>query len=359
MQLSVIGAGNLGFALAAYLCHHGHDVTIWSPSGTSTSELAAGQPLRYGGVLEGTATPYVGHTLASSIHAAEAIIVALPGNAHADVLARLGRCMSAGQAVMICSLISASALVLDRELAARGIESTIVALSSTPVTARKVSGSEVRITAIRDRLDMAVLPVRRSEQALALCSELFGERFAINGDILAMSLGNNNPVAHSALALCNLTRMERAESWPQYHYMTPYTSRLIEAMDRERREVALAWGVDVRSVEMHFHQSFGIPVSDVATMAAEIHRRRGGPPGPTDPENRYVLEDVPFGLVFVAAIARIVGVPVPVTESVITVAGSLYGRAFELENDLLPQLALEKLSASDLRGLVTDGYPRG
>ncbi len=310
-------------------------------------------------MVEGTATPKVEQTLPSAISAAQAIIVALPGNAHTDVLKQLGRCMMAGQAVIICSLCSASALVLDRELAARGIQSTIAAFSTTPVTARKVSGSEVRITTVRDRLEMAALPAERSAQALALCIELFGERFVINGDILAMSLSNINPVAHSALALCNLTRMERGEIWPQYHYMTPYTSRLIETMDHERRAVALAWGTTVCSVEAHFHHSFGIPMSDLATMAAEIHRRRGGPPGPADPENRYVLEDVPFGLVFYSAIARIVGVPVPVTESMITVANSLYGRTFEQENDVLPLLALDRLSASDLRALVTDGYPRG
>lgn len=49
MRVAVVGAGNIGFAIAAYCGHHGHAVTIWSPSGAGTRALAAGEPLRYGG----------------------------------------------------------------------------------------------------------------------------------------------------------------------------------------------------------------------------------------------------------------------------------------------------------------------
>jgi opine dehydrogenase len=358
MNIAVIGAGNIGFAAAAYFCHHGHDVTIWSPSGASTRELGAGRPLRYAGVIEGVATPRVAQALAEAIAGAEVVFVALPGNAHGAVLRQLGQSVTSEQAVIICSLSSVSALVLDRELAARGIRATIAAFGTTPLTARKQSDREVRIMTLRTRLDMAALPVERGAAALALCTGLFGDRFALNGNVLTMSLGNVNPVAHSALALCNMTRIERGEDWPQYHYMTPYVARLIEALDRERMAVAAACGFAVRSICAHFHHSFDVPQSDLATMAAEIHRRRGGPPGPTDPAHRFIFEDVPFGLVFCVAIANIVGVPVPVTQSMVTMANALYGRAFDGENDVLDTLHLDALGKPELLRLVAEGYSR-
>ncbi len=359
MRIAVIGAGNIGLAIAAYCGHQGHEVTIWSPSGASTRALAAGQPLRYGGVIEGEFAPRVAPRLSEAIRDADAVIVALPANAHGAVLAELGRCLAHEQPVMLFALSSVSALVLDRELAARGVRTTIAASGTTPLTARKVSDSEVRILTVRAQLDVAALPTSRGDAALALCTTLFGDRFVRNGDILAMSLANTNPVAHSALALCNITRMERGEDWPQYHYMTPYTSRLIEAMDAERLALTAACGHTIRSIQAHFHHSFGVPQTDLATIAVELHRLRGGPPGPTDPEHRYVLEDIPFGLVFAAVLAKIVCVPVPVTQSTITLAGALYGRAFEQENDVLGALGLGELSWVELQRLVSDGYDRG
>src|SRR6218665_3550569 len=242
MRITVIGAGNIGLAVAAHACHHGHDTTLWSPSGAGTAALAAGQPLRYAGAIEGQARPGVASDLPAAVRDADVVYIALPATAHAGVFKQLGQCLRDAQPVILSALSSVSALVLDRELAARGLRSNIAVFGSTPMTARRAPTPEVQVSALRTVLDMAALPVARGPAALALCTALFGQRFRINGDILAMSLANVNPIAHSALALCNITRMEHAEQWPQYHCITPYVSRLIETMDAERLTLAAAVG---------------------------------------------------------------------------------------------------------------------
>ncbi|MCW5262512.1 NAD/NADP octopine/nopaline dehydrogenase [Verminephrobacter eiseniae] len=359
MRITVIGAGNIGLAVAAHACHHGHDTTLWSPSGAGTAALAAGQPLRYAGAIEGQARPGVASDLPAAVRDADVVYIALPATAHAGVFKQLGQCLRDAQPVILSALSSVSALVLDRELAARGLRSNIAVFGSTPMTARRASTPEVQVSALRTVLDMAALPVARGPAALALCTALFGERFRINGDILAMSLANVNPIAHSALALCNITRMEHAEQWPQYHCITPYVSRLIETMDAERLTLAAAVGCTLGTIHAHFHNSLGVAQTDLATIAAEIHRRRGGLPlGPTHPLHRYVLEDIPFGLVFFAALAKMVNRPVPVISSVITIIDALYGRSFAQENDVLATLGLEKLPLPELLALAREGYPR-
>lgn len=358
MRIAILGAGNIGLAVAAYCHHQGHAATLWSPSGAGTADLAAGQPLRYGGVIEGVAQPRVAPDLPAALEDADAVFIALPANAHASVLARLGQCLPGGLPVIVSASSSVGALLLDRELARRGLRNLIAVFGTTPLTARRASGAEVRVLALRSRLDLAALPVSQGPAALALCAALFGERFRLNGDILAMSLANVNPIAHGALALCNITRMERAEHWPQYHYMTPYVARLIEALDAERLALAAAVGSRLGSIHAHFHNSFGVPETDLASIAAEIHRRRGGPPGPTDPLHRFVLEDLPFGLVFFAALATMAEVPLPLTRSLITLIDSLYGRSFAQDNDLLTTLGLEQLRLPELLALVREGHPR-
>lgn len=77
--------------------------------------------------------------------------------------------------------------------------------------------------------------------------------------------------------------------------MTPRVSSAIEAIDAERLAVAGAFGIEVRSVQKHFSQSFEAE-GRLRDIAAELHKKRGGPPGPTRIDTRYLSEDVPYGL---------------------------------------------------------------
>jgi opine dehydrogenase len=130
--------------------------------------------------------------------------------------------------------------------------------------------------------------------------------------------------------------------------MTPRVAAVIERLDAERLALARAFGLEVRTIEMHFAQSFGTQAAKLADIAAELHAKRGGPPGPTDVDTRFLAEDVPFGLVFQAALGRLAGVATPATQAVIDMAELVTGRALSGENDLLPRLGLEHASAAQL-----------
>lgn len=45
MRVAVLGTGGVGLAMAALLCHEGHEPIVWSPSGGGTRALAEGAPL--------------------------------------------------------------------------------------------------------------------------------------------------------------------------------------------------------------------------------------------------------------------------------------------------------------------------
>ena len=212
--------------------------------------------------------------------------------------------------------------------------------------AKKASERESNL---RPRDAVAALPVTAAAAARVTLTGLFGDRFDDAGDVLAVTLANINPVAHSAMALCNLTRMEFGEAWPQYHYLTPAVARLVEAMDGERRAVAAAFGHDLAPIAAHFQRSFDVPQDTLADIAAELHRRRGGPPGPTTLDSRFVLEDVPFGLACNEALARVTGVAMPATSATITLLSTLYARDFRKENPLLAALSLPATTAAALR----------
>lgn len=67
--------------------------------------------------------------------------------------------------------------------------------------------------------------------------------------------------------------------------------------------------------------------------------------------SRYITEDVPCGLVPLAALGRLAGVETPAMESVIELAGCLLGRDFRAEGRNLKNLGLEGLSAQEIQQL--------
>jgi len=131
--------------------------------------------------------------------------------------------------------------------------------------------------------------------------------------------------------------------------MTSHVAAVIEKLDAERVAVAEGFGLSVRNIEQHFSKSFRIEASRLEDMAIELHTRRGGPPGPTDVNTRFLSEDVPYGLVFMLALARMASVSTPVMDAMTTTAGLIVGENFVVANNLLDGL---KLHSESVEGLL-------
>jgi opine dehydrogenase len=286
----------------------------------------------------------------SAVQKADAVMLAVPGYAHRAVMDAFVPHIQPGQPVIISSHMSFSALYLARQLIARGIRAPIAAWGTTVTTGRRLPGAAVRVSNIRDKVDLAALPARETNAMASLCSALFGDRFMPREDLIAVSLSNVNPQNHLGIALCNFTRIERGEQWINWNGLTPSVGRLIEALDQERLAVAAAYGTAVRTVRDHFHLSYRVPHGPVGDAGA-ILAAREALPGPASLDTRYITEDVPFGLVPSTVLAAIAGVAMPLHEAGIAIFSALYGRSFRAENNLLPALALEGLSMQELQAL--------
>jgi opine dehydrogenase len=66
-----------------------------------------------------------------------------------------------------------------------------------------------------------------------------------------------------------------------------------------------------------------------------------------------VLEDVPYGLVFNAALARIVNADTSATDATVTLIATLYGRDFRAENPLIDALGLGAATRESLLARCT------
>lgn len=364
-RVGIVGTGGIGLAMAAWCGNRGWPVAVWSPRGDGAGALRDG-PLRATGVLEASVPVTVVDTAAALVAGSDIVVIAVPANGHRTVIDALVPHLQAGQGVFVSATSSLSALYLFELARSRGREVEVAASGTTVLTARRTGPAEVRVLTRRASLGLSILGGKEAGQrqagdaalgigaasasdagarrrgCRAALVDLFGEVFRPDANLLASTLANTNPIAHAPLALFNWTRIERGEDWPQYHYLTPRVAGVIERLDVERQALAAAFGLAVPGLVRHLSQSFGVPEAPLAEMAAELHRRRGGPPGPVETDTRYLSEDVPFGLAFLVALGHLGAVALPATEAVVAAADLITGRNAWGDNDLIPALGIER-----------------
>lgn len=356
MRVSILGAGAVAYGAAAYLSQAGHDPMLWSPSGKRTAELAAGKPLIATNAIELSFNPRIASSCADAIANADVVMIALPGYGHKFVFDAAAPHIREGQPIIISSHMSFGALYLSKLLAARCIRAPIIVWGTTLTTGRQLSLTAVTVSTVRQRVDLATVPASAAQEGHALCTELFGDRFVIRDGLLAIALSNLNPQNHLGIAMLNLTRMERGEEWDQSEHVTPTVGRLIEALDLERLAIANSFGLSVRTVQEHFSLSFHVPIGGVSDMNQAMYRQGHRGAGPKSIDSRYVLEDVPFGLLPTILLGRLVGIPAALHESGVAIFSAAFGRDFTQDNDLLPELDLTQMSIAQLQQLARTGY---
>jgi opine dehydrogenase len=356
MRIAILGAGSIAFGVAAFLAKEGHQPVLWSPSGKSTRGLGEGKALVATGAFEFSGTVAVADDCGAALADADAAIIAMPTNGHRAAMDAAAPHLRDGLPIIISSHSSFGALYLSKTLADRGIVLPIIVWGTTVLTARQQSDHEVQINTVRQKVDVATVPQSASGLGIDLCTRLFGERFVERDGLLAIALSNLNPQNHLGIALMNLTRMEKGETWGQGDHVTPAVGRFIEALDAERLAIAESFGLSVRTVREHFSLSFHVPMGTVSDMNQQMHVEGRGGVGPRSANSRYVLEDVPFGLLPTVLLGQLSARPAILHEAGISIFSAAYGVDLAATNDLLPDLGLEKLSPAQLNALCKQGF---
>ena len=348
IRVGISGAGSIACGTAALLYRNNHLPTLWSPSGKSTTAFKT-MPLEARGAIEEKFAPAIAHSAQELAETNDALMIALPVNGHKTVMDALAPHIREGQHVIISSHASFGAVYLAQALEARGVNAPITAWGTTIVSGRRQEENKVSVNTIRNKVDLCTVPEARSDDGLALCQTLFGDRFVTRDGLLAILLSNLNPQNHLGIALCNITRMERGEDWSQGLNVTPKVGRLLEKLDLERLAIAEALDLKVKTIFEHFQQSFHVPIGNISEMNQQMHSHGYGGMGPATADSRYVTEDVPYGLQVTVVLGRLVGRPAALHEAGIRLFSAMYDREFALENEFLHALEFASLSLSDLQ----------
>ena len=337
MNVAVLGSGNGGCAVAFDWAQHGHEVRLFDfehfPA--NVAAIAAQGGLRSSGQLEGFETiAYAGHDIAQALDGADLIFAVSPAFATAPTAAAAQPHLRPGQNIVVCPSSCAGSLVFKTTLGLALDDDTynIGETSTLPYAVRVTEPGEMRVFLKLDAgLTIAAVPRRGTEALHAALLEVYPGLTAA-GSVFQTTLQNGNPVIHPAVTLLNAALIERTGGEFDFYEegVTESVGRLIESVDSERLALATALGVPVLSdPEMGILQGYMVEENYSTGYSAAPGFR--GIRAQSKLDNRYLTEDVGYGMVFLSDLGRTIGVPTPVMDAIIEIASVVMARDFRGE----------------------------
>jgi opine dehydrogenase len=284
------------------------------------------------------------------------IFLVVPASAHRDIAHQCAPYLTPEQVVVLipgrtCGALEFSAIVESLT----GWRPIIAEAQTFPLVSRVIESGNAHVSAIKSELPVAAFPAKETKMVCELISSVLpGIREA--EDVLETGLTNIGSVFHPAPLILNIGRAETTNG--QYnHYLegvSPSIARFIEHIDAERIAVGHALGKDLLSAVEWLHKVYD---SKGNTLYESLHMTScyQGLGAPNSLNHRYILEDVPTGLVPIAAIGELVGVPTPTIQATIAMASQLCGRDFWREGRNAENLGITDLSPTELLMYVWEG----
>ncbi len=325
MRFTVIGAGNGGQALAAYLAIQGHRVCLYNRSADRIRHTLTTHAIELTGRISGIGIlADVTDDIGRAVTGADIIMIATTANAHADIAAAMAPYLSPGQTILLNPGRTGGVWTFRKALDDISCTSPVfLAEAQTLVYAcRLISDGKVNIIGVKDHVLLAGENRTCTKAVIERLQPVF-PCFHEADNLLHTGLENIGCIFHPCVILCNAAAIERGNSFYFYRDMTPQTSRLIKQVDNERLAVGEAYGLHLTSAEQWVSEAY----SNVTGMNL-CEKMQNNPAyndilAPDTIFSRQLMEDIPTGLIPISELGAARKVPTPVTDSIITLSGAL------------------------------------
>jgi opine dehydrogenase len=360
-KYAIIGAGNAGCAVAAHLKQLGHEVSLCEISGAQLTPIVendgtitvTGQADLAGEVQIDLVTM----NLAEAIEGAKLIICVTPAHTHKFVAQDLAACLGSGQILMLQPGRTGGVLEVRKVLKEQACQADVLIVEAqTVLYACRREGTSVNIFGLKSKVPCAGLPKENMHRFFDLMQPILPQYVPAPG-IWHTSLDNIGMLFHPTPTLLNLGRMESGAAFDYYtDGISPSIAYLIGKLDAERLEVAEAMGVKLPTAIEWLASSYDA-LGENLYQALQNNEAYKSIPAPLLAKIedkltlRYVVEDVPAGLVPVSELGQKFGVDTPAINTIINLANVLYDTDFRAKGRNLVQLGLEDLSPKEIRNL--------
>ncbi len=358
--VSVLGAGHGGLALAGYLSLRNHPVALWNRSPERISGVASLGGVRLASGTEGPRFAPIASATADieeAVSFARRILVALPASAHAEVALACAPYLRDGQTVLLVPGRTGGALEFRRVLRDAGCSARVLLgeANTFPFAARCIGPADAHIYGTKAEVIAASLPASRTAELIDAWRPML-PMLAPTRSVLHTGLSNLGAILHPVIALLNAGRIRSGETFDFYtDGVTPAVAAALSAADEERLRVARAYGVTTLSLRAWVASAYGHH-SDTVSEAVGGNPAYRGIKAPNTLNHRYLLEDVPTGLVPLLGLGAAAGLVLPTLTWLVGQARAALGGERWQRPRTLEALGLAKLGVGAIRALV-EGEP--
>jgi opine dehydrogenase len=353
-QIAVIGAGNGGQAIAGHLASMGCDVRLHDCSPAQIEPLRSSRVIELTGVRSARARlAMVSSDLGQVVRGAEVLMVVTTADAHRAVATSLAPWLEDGQLVLLHPGRTGGALEFRAVLKEVGLgRSVLVAETQTLVYACRLEApGRVRIIGEKSFVPVAALPRSDTQAALARLNGLFPCMQPAE-HVLRTSFENIGAIFHTAVVIFNAATIERGVPFYFYQDMTPAIADFLLQLDGERLELGRVYGMDLLPITAWIRKAYpdsrGETLCELMRSNPAYHDIRA----PQTLASRYLLEDIPTGLVPYCAFAEAAGLRLPLMTSLIRLGSALMNRDLNGGGRTLERLGLAGLQHTEIAKAV-------
>lgn len=360
-EVAILGAGSGGMAIAAVLSREGCNVRLYDKYEDAIRGIAeaGGITLQTEDGEDFVRVGLITTSIEEAIAGAELILIITPAFAHRELAVKCAPFLVNGQIVILSPGRTAGALEFYNAVMSVNPQAdfTVGEAQTLVYACRKTAPSRVRIHRAKRKVRIAAMPAIRTGEVIEKISQFFPE-FEPAENVLETSLLNIGAIFHPAPTILNITRIERREEFEFYiDGITPCVSHILEALDRERISLAEAFRVPTLTAKEWLRETYGVEGEEYEPLYVLIRRQKGyhGILAPQEVLTRYIVEDVPTGLVPLSELASIVGVPTPLMDAVIAIASVIHQRDYRKIGRNLHSLGISGMSLEEILSLVERG----
>ncbi len=358
-KIAVLGAGPAALALAARLVTKRHDVSVFECPGFRGSEERLQQIVEQGGLkIEGefpadfVKLPIVTTNPDEALKGRDIYLIGVPAYAQATMMREVFPFLEPGNLVVFCSGSTAS-LAIYEEFSDRGVDfMNDVHLGETvtmPRSARFIDDGTIKVALGDTQVRTAAFPGKNTDAVLERLAPLFKVKRAVH--CFDSGLNNPNFIIHPAPMVLNFAEVERREGLLSImnEGMTKAVLKCMDAVDAEKQALLKTLGVepvDVDSLYIEFGSS------------PDVYRKPGEPFAMKKKDRiwpRYTKEDIPYGMVQMASLGDMLGVPTPMCHAITTILSVAEGVDYWSIGRTVEKLGIAGMTVDQLKTYMQTG----
>lgn len=360
-HVTIIGAGNGGFAAAADLQSRQYEVTLYElPEYQSNLyPIIESGRLKMTGAATAVVPLYnVAVDVEQAMAKAEIVLIVTHAGAHERIAGLIAPHVRDGQTIVLLPGYTGSALCVERVFRELGVGKRYLLgeANTLPYACRKIAGeAAVHLKLHVNKFLVSAFPAVRTPELLNLFNRLYPNAVAA-ANVLETGFNNGNPILNVVSVVLNAGRIEFANG--QFYQfqegVTPSVAKVMEALDRERLAIAEACGIRaspylMRAIETGYITNGS---SWYEAISSSPHLTTKGP-GRLD--TRYMTEDVPFGLTPWHHFAAWANVECRLLDAFIHLASALMGCDYMSEGRDPKRMGIAGMTADELHRYVRFG----